>query len=664
MVSKFHFVDLAGSERLKKTNASGNRAKEAISINGGLLALGNVISALSSGRRNSHIPYRDSKLTRLLQNALGGNSQTLMLACVSPAEGNANETLNTLQYANRAKNIRNRVSVNVDANGTQFENAQLKKLVMALKQELLSLKSSMGVGALHGSGDSSVSYHGEQLALLKTQKAYVDKKVAELISQNSELCIKLELANSLKSGTLDDVMNSTVILTLKDQIVNLRSQLVIAESAKSGMTAATHVSSIVSDELLATLSPEELASRLARCQAELLEKMDLQAKYDRIREEYSVVKGKYEEKIVFLNSSIANLKKERDIIISSRKSVGINASASAGMSKFSRDKYEEKIKSLLREKETIKATHDELVLSLKGKPAMDSNIMSLKQIIGNLKHEKNRYIQGMTEEMNKLRALMTSKDAELKELKMKEKEASEDAKRFKKYYEYQKSLTYKKSILVSRENASNASSQATRETTSNGKEKALVGSPLTEASTDMPSSASGSMEQLSGTSIDSTNNSHCSILKRRKSDHNSSVITSQSLDPDDPMDVDASCSNDGTNVYRNSICPLSPEDIETLKANIDQELSQLKHAANLSQEFLADKLGSLTFVDSTNLLKLYIAERAGGTSPRPASRVNTASPFNDSKDEMPISPAFKSTALMSPTRKNAFIFSRSDIVSK
>ena len=76
LTAKFHFVDLAGSERLKRTGATGDRAKEGISINCGLLALGNVISALGdTSRRVSHVPYRDSKLTRLLQDSLGGNSR-------------------------------------------------------------------------------------------------------------------------------------------------------------------------------------------------------------------------------------------------------------------------------------------------------------------------------------------------------------------------------------------------------------------------------------------------------------------------------------------------------------------------------------------------------------------------------------------------------------
>ncbi|OAD00181.1 hypothetical protein MUCCIDRAFT_119794, partial [Mucor lusitanicus CBS 277.49] len=113
IVSKFHFVDLAGSERLKRTKAEGNRAREGISINSGLLALGNVISALGDESRKSvHIPYRDSKLTRLLQDSLGGNSQTLMMACVSPSDSNFLETLSTLKYANRARNIKNKVTIN------------------------------------------------------------------------------------------------------------------------------------------------------------------------------------------------------------------------------------------------------------------------------------------------------------------------------------------------------------------------------------------------------------------------------------------------------------------------------------------------------------------------------------------------------------------------
>ncbi|XP_060534023.1 osmotic avoidance abnormal protein 3 isoform X10 [Cylas formicarius] len=110
---KLNLVDLAGSERQTKTGATGDRLKEATKINLSLSALGNVISALVDGKAK-HIPYRDSKLTRLLQDSLGGNTRTLMIACISPSDRDYMETLSTLRYANRAKNIHNKPKVNED----------------------------------------------------------------------------------------------------------------------------------------------------------------------------------------------------------------------------------------------------------------------------------------------------------------------------------------------------------------------------------------------------------------------------------------------------------------------------------------------------------------------------------------------------------------------
>ncbi|CEF71678.1 Kinesin-like protein KIF21B [Strongyloides ratti] len=100
LTSKFNFVDLAGTERLKRTNAEGNTAKEGKNINNCLLHLENVISALSC--KDQHIPYRNSKLTHLLQDSLGGNSKTLMIACISPSNEDLCETISTLNYASRA----------------------------------------------------------------------------------------------------------------------------------------------------------------------------------------------------------------------------------------------------------------------------------------------------------------------------------------------------------------------------------------------------------------------------------------------------------------------------------------------------------------------------------------------------------------------------------
>ncbi|GIY43071.1 kinesin-like protein KIF17 [Caerostris darwini] len=139
---KLNLVDLAGSERQAKTGATGDRLKEATKINLSLSALGNVISALVDGK-SKHIPYRDSKLTRLLQDSLGGNTKTLMVACLSPADNNYDETLSTLRYANRAKNIQNKPKVNEDPKDALLREYQeeIKRLKDMLSDQIPSFET-------------------------------------------------------------------------------------------------------------------------------------------------------------------------------------------------------------------------------------------------------------------------------------------------------------------------------------------------------------------------------------------------------------------------------------------------------------------------------------------------------------------------------------------
>lgn len=139
-VSKIHLVDLAGSERATATGATGQRLKEGAHINKSLVTLGSVISALAeqtnptNSKRIFHVPYRDSILTWLLKDSLGGNSKTIMIAAISPAECNYGETLSTLRYANRAKNIVNKPTINEDPN---------VKLIRELREEICKLKSML-----------------------------------------------------------------------------------------------------------------------------------------------------------------------------------------------------------------------------------------------------------------------------------------------------------------------------------------------------------------------------------------------------------------------------------------------------------------------------------------------------------------------------------------
>ncbi|KAK7385390.1 hypothetical protein VNO78_31107 [Psophocarpus tetragonolobus] len=168
LCAKLHLVDLAGSERAKRTGADGMRLKEGIHINKGLLALGNVISALGDERKRKeggHVPYRDSKLTRLLQDSLGGNSKTVMIACVSPADTNAEETLNTLKYANRARNIQNKAVINRDPVGAQMQ--RMRSQIEQLQSELLLYKGDTG-GAF------------EELQILKHKISLLEASNAEL----------------------------------------------------------------------------------------------------------------------------------------------------------------------------------------------------------------------------------------------------------------------------------------------------------------------------------------------------------------------------------------------------------------------------------------------------------------------------------------------------
>ncbi|XP_027368410.1 kinesin-like protein KIN-4C [Abrus precatorius] len=180
LCAKLHLVDLAGSERAKRTGADGMRLKEGIHINKGLLALGNVISALGDERKRKeggHVPYRDSKLTRLLQDSLGGNSKTVMIACVSPADTNAEETLNTLKYANRARNIQNKAIINRDPVGAQLQ--RMRSQIEQLQSELLFYK-----------GDAGGPF--EELQILKHKITLLEASNAELQRELKERRVTCE----------------------------------------------------------------------------------------------------------------------------------------------------------------------------------------------------------------------------------------------------------------------------------------------------------------------------------------------------------------------------------------------------------------------------------------------------------------------------------------
>ena len=200
-VAKISLVDLAGSERANSTGATGARLKEGAEINRSLSTLGRVIAALadlSTGKKKkggSQVPYRDSVLTWLLKDSLGGNSMTAMIAAISPADINYDETLSTLRYADSAKRIKNHAVINEDANA---------RMIRELKEELSLLRSKLGGGSIPGMAGSTavpeevypegtpldqqfVSITGPDGSVKRVSKA----DIAEQLSQSEKLLTDL-----------------------------------------------------------------------------------------------------------------------------------------------------------------------------------------------------------------------------------------------------------------------------------------------------------------------------------------------------------------------------------------------------------------------------------------------------------------------------------------
>ncbi|XP_004771894.1 kinesin-like protein KIF21A isoform X6 [Mustela nigripes] len=246
LTAKFHFVDLAGSERLKRTGATGERAKEGISINCGLLALGNVISALGDkSKRATHVPYRDSKLTRLLQDSLGGNSQTIMIACVSPSDRDFMETLNTLKYANRARNIKNKVMVNQDRASQQI-NA-LRSEITRLQMELMEYKT--GKRIIDEEGVESINDMFHENAMLQTENNNLRVRIKAMQETVDALRTRItqlvsDQANQVlaRAGEGNEEISNMIHSYIKE-IEDLRAKLLeseaVNENLRKNLTRAT-----------------------------------------------------------------------------------------------------------------------------------------------------------------------------------------------------------------------------------------------------------------------------------------------------------------------------------------------------------------------------------------------------------------------------------------
>ncbi|XP_067346551.1 kinesin-like protein KIF21A isoform X3 [Channa argus] len=283
LTAKFHFVDLAGSERLKRTGATGDRAKEGISINCGLLALGNVISALGDrSKRSTHVPYRDSKLTRLLQDSLGGNSQTMMIACISPSDRDFMETLNTLKYANRARNIKNKVMVNQDRASQQI--SALRTEIARLQMELMEYRTGkrmVGEDGMEGINDlvhenSMLQTENNNLRVrVKAMQETIDAQRARLTQILSD-----QANQALAKGGEGNEEIGNMIQNYIKEIEELRAKLLeseaVNENLRKNLSRASTRSSMYggpSSFSSALLAPEKEASEVIEMAKKDLEKL-------------------------------------------------------------------------------------------------------------------------------------------------------------------------------------------------------------------------------------------------------------------------------------------------------------------------------------------------------------------------------------------------------
>ncbi|KAI9703852.1 MAG: hypothetical protein M1836_007624 [Candelina mexicana] len=215
--SKLHFVDLAGSERLKNTGASGERAKEGISINAGLASLGKVISQLSSRSAGSHVSYRDSKLTRLLQDSLGGNAITYMIACITPAEFHISETLNTVQYAQRARAIQSKPRIQQIS-----DDSDKQALIDRLRAEVTFLREQIR-NSERGDRRSNVSQdrterQNEREIELQNHLLDIQENYSALSQRHAKLISEITKARDTESAptpTLDDAIGNSAVERLK-----------------------------------------------------------------------------------------------------------------------------------------------------------------------------------------------------------------------------------------------------------------------------------------------------------------------------------------------------------------------------------------------------------------------------------------------------------------
>ncbi|KAK7485932.1 hypothetical protein BaRGS_00022798 [Batillaria attramentaria] len=439
--AKFHLVDLAGSERAKKTRAEGDRFKEGVNINRGLLALGNVISALGEDtQKRGHIPYRDSKLTRLLQDSLGGNSHTLMVACVSPADSNMEETLNTLRYADRARKIKNKPVINRDPQSDEI--MRLRQVVQSLQMQLL--QKGGGGGDLVSESSSMLSIASvesreetsrlsERTRLLEAENVELTRELQRAVDQNTRMCqtiIQLESSrDKLKSklqglkqdtGVDFDLLSSSLDVEsnprMKEELEKLRklTEHVQDNDADNDATPATPDTRAINTKY--ALRQAQMSRELQELNRILAKKQELANQMDRSDQEMTSVRIQYETMMKEWENKVAQLEKEKEELSMTLHDARSNANAS----KVS-EQRRKRLQELEHEMSQLKRKMNEQVKLLKMKDQSDKQVSRLNVEIQGLKQQRVKLMRQMKEEADTWRRWKQKKDKEVLQLMQKDR---------------------------------------------------------------------------------------------------------------------------------------------------------------------------------------------------------------------------------------------------
>ncbi|KAI5412598.1 Kinesin-like protein KIN-12E, variant 3 [Lathyrus oleraceus] len=281
--ARLNLVDLAGSERQKSSGAEGERLKEATNINKSLSTLGLVIMNLVgiSNGKSHHVPYRDSKLTFLLQDSLGGNSKTIIIANISPSICCSLETLSTLKFAQRAKFIRNNAIVNEDASGDVIA---MRLQIQQLKKEVSRLRSLGGGGEIQDNGTSVISFPGSPVSSFKWESAqgsFSPLTSAKRVSQNKDYEIALvgafrrekDKEIALQALREENEAAKKLVKQREDEIQGLKMRLKFREAERRRLEAVA--SGKISAETHLLLEKEEHLKEIEVLQAKVDRSQDV-----------------------------------------------------------------------------------------------------------------------------------------------------------------------------------------------------------------------------------------------------------------------------------------------------------------------------------------------------------------------------------------------------